>query len=273
MFQRNQQRSWLGLLFGFLALVYHATVRDIRKSNRNAVVGLLTSAFQAILLVAAFYLMFSLLGMRGSAIRGDFLLYLMSGVFLFLTHNKAMRSVLRAEGPTSAMMKHAPMNTLVAICATALSALYLQIFALGVIFFGVNVVWRPLVIDNPAGLMYNFMLAWSSGVSIGVLMLSLKPWFPGFVTILSLVYLRANMIASGKMFVANSLPPTLLPFFTWNPLFHTIDQARGAAFINYNPHNSNEIYPLIVTISLIMLGLMGEFYTRKHASASWDAVR
>jgi ABC-type polysaccharide/polyol phosphate export permease len=63
----------------------------------------------------------------------------------------------------------------------------------------------------------------------------------------------------------------MLVMFDWNPLFHCIDQARGFVFINYNPHYSSVSYPVYVTIALIMIGLMGEFYTRRHASASWGA--
>ena len=33
-----------------------------------------------------------------------------------------------------------------------------------------------------------------------------KPWLPDVVTILQLIYVRANMIGSGKMFVANMMP-------------------------------------------------------------------
>ena len=58
------------------------------------------------------------------------------------------------------------------------------------------------------------------------------------------VFQRLNMVASGKMFVANSLPGSVLVMFTWNPLFHVIDQARGFAFINYQPRNSDLFYPL-----------------------------
>ena len=81
------------------------------------------------------------------------------------------------------------------------------------------------------------------------------------------------MIASGKMFVANSLPAFMISMFDWNPLFHTIDQARGYAFINYVPRNSNWECVVYLSLTLLMIGLMGEFYTRKHASASWSARR
>ena len=79
------------------------------------------------------------------------------------------------------------------------------------------------------------------------------------------------MVASGKMFVANQMPGYILAMFDWNPLFHSIDQARGFVFLNYNPHFSSVSYPLLVSLVLIMLGMMGEFYTRQHASRSWEA--
>jgi ABC-type polysaccharide/polyol phosphate export permease len=142
-----------------------------------------------------------------------------------------------------------------------------------VVLYGYHVIWGPITIHQPGGAFAMVMLSWLSGVSVGVVFLALKPWFPTFVSIAVMIYTRANMIASGKMFVANNLPAYLLPFFDWNPLFHTIDQARGFTFINYNPHNTSVFYPLWVSVALLMVGLMGEFYTRKNASISWSARR
>ena len=79
------------------------------------------------------------------------------------------------------------------------------------------------------------------------------------------------MIFSGKMVLANTLPPTMLALFDWNPLFHIIDQARGFAFINYNPRNSNLDYPITLTIVFFVLGLIVQYYTNKRVSASWFA--
>jgi ABC-type polysaccharide/polyol phosphate export permease len=81
------------------------------------------------------------------------------------------------------------------------------------------------------------------------------------------------MIASGKMFVVNTLPPFMYDMFSWNPLFHNIDQARGFVFINYYPHKTSLMYPIYIGLVLVMLGLIGEFYTRRHASLSWEARR
>jgi ABC-type polysaccharide/polyol phosphate export permease len=269
--RRRQTRPQAALRI--LALIYHGIVRNVRKTHGNALVGLIMNMVQAMVLVATFYIMFTVLGLRKNAIRGDFIIYLLSGIFLYLTHSKALGAVLGSDGPTSPLMKHAPMNTVISITSAALSALYLQVLAMALILFGVHVVWHPLEIYDPVGLIAPFLLAWFSGVAIGMVFLAIKPWFPEFVSIASTIYNRANMIASGKMFVANTLTAKLLGYFSWNPLFHTIDQARGAAFINYNPRYTNLEYPLILSIVFVTIGLMGEFYTRRRASLSWSAAR
>jgi len=273
MFEARRNLSHSRSAFSMLGLIYHSIVRNVRKEHRNALIGLLMNMLQTVIFVSAFYFMFSVLGLKRTAIRGDFLLYIMSGIFLFMTHTKAMGAVLGAEGPASAMMKHAPMNTIVAIAASAIAALYTQILSMSVVLYLYHVIFGPITILNPVGAMGMVILAWFTGAAVGVVFLSVKPWFPGFVQIASSIFSRANMIASGKMFVANSLPSHMLAMFDWNPLFHCIDQARGFAFLNYNPHYSSISYPLKVAIVLIMIGLMLEFFTRKHASASWEATR
>ena len=272
--RRPARRSQARSAFGILELIYHSTVREIRKTHRNALMGLVLNILQTVIFVAAFYFMFNLLGQRGSGIyQADFLLYIMTGIFLFLTHSKAMGAVVKSDGPTSAMMQHAPLNTVITICSAALAALYTQLLALIVVLFLYHALITPVVIDDPAGCMAMLMLAWFSGVAIGIIFLALRPWYPEFVTIASSIYSRANMIASGKMFVANALPGFMLVLFDWNPLFHAIDQARGFAFIHYTPHNSNIVYPVVLSLVLIVIGLMGEHYTRRHASLSWGAAR
>jgi ABC-type polysaccharide/polyol phosphate export permease len=273
MFQPNLPRNSIGSFFNILELIYHATVRSLRMSHGNAVIGLLKNLTQSVIFVGVFYIMFIWLNMRSAAVRGDFLLYVMSGVFLFMTHTKALGAVVGAEGPSSPMMQHGPMNTIVAIASSALASLYIQVLSMIVMLSIYYALVTPFVVDNPVGAVAMVLLSWFSGVAVGMIFLAIKPWAPGFVGIASSLYQRANMIASGKMFLANSLPPSRLVMFSWNPLFHTIDQGRGDIFINYSPHNTSVWYPVAVSLVLIMIGLMGEFFTRRHVSLSWGAKR
>lgn len=271
MFEVHTPRSRFAQYVGVLEVIYHATVRSVRKTHSNALMGLFINMLQTMMLVAVFYIMFTILGMRGSVIRGDFLLYIMSGIFLYMTQTKTMGAIVGSEGPTSPMMQHAPMTTFVAICSAALGALYIQILSAVVVLYIYHIAFKPVEINHLGGTLGMLLLAWFSGIGIGMVFLSLKPWFPQFATVGSTIYSRANMIASGKMFLANSLPFNMLAMFSWNPLFHIIDQARGFAFINYNPHYTSWRYALIVSTVLLVIGFIGEAYTRKHASISWAA--
>lgn len=273
MFRVESQQTTVGSAFALLELIFHASVRQVRKSHGNAVLGLLLAIFQSVLMIAVFYFMMDFLGMRQNKVRGDFLLFIMSGVFMFMTHAKAMGAVVKSEGPTSAMMKHGPMNPIVAIAAAALGSLYIQVLSAAVILFVYDVAVEPISIHNPVGTVAMFLLAWFSGVSIGMIFKAAMPWQPDLFGVVSSIYSRANVIGSGKMFLANNLTPKLLPFFIWNPLFHIIDQGRGFIFLNYHPHKTSISYPIYVTLACLVVGLMGEFYTRKHASASWSAGR
>ena len=273
MFQTQSNMGTLGAATRLFGLIYHNTVRSVRKTHGNALMALVINIFQTVLMVGIFYAMFELLGMRGMAIRGDFLLYIMSGIFLYMTHIKALGAVMGSEGPASPMMQHLPMTTTVAIASSALGALYIQVLSMLVVLYAYHVLWTPIVIHDAAGAMGMVLLAWFSGVGVGMVFLAAKPWMPGLVTMISQIWQRANMFASGKMFVANTLPAYMLVMFDWNPLFHCIDQARGFIFINYNPHFSSISYPFYVSLGCLVVGMMGESYTRRHVSASWSAKR
>ncbi|MBF9035924.1 ABC transporter permease [Rhodobacterales bacterium HKCCE2091] len=273
MFEARRRQSTFATMMSLCELTYHSAVRKVRQGHRNAMMALLMSILQAILFIAGFYLMFTLMGTKRIAIPGNYLVYLLTGIFLYLTHIKALGAVMGSEGPTSPMMQHGPMNTLVAILSSALQVLYVQTLSLLIILFLIHTLIEPVVFHRWAPAFGMYLVAWFSGIAIGLILLAMKPWMPEVTSIVKMVWSRANMIASGKMFVANMLPASMIALFAWNPLFHAIDQCRGYVFIDYVPHHSNWQYPLIVCAVLTMIGLIAEFFTRKNVSASWSAGR
>ncbi len=261
--------------YKLLDLTFHNTVRSVRKGHRDAVFAILTNVLQTLVMIGAFYLFMTFFRRFGAstAIRGDFLLFVMSGIFVFMVHIKTVGAVTAADGPTSAIMQHLPMTTSVSLLSAALSTLYTQIVSKAAILLGYHLLWSPLEIHQPVGAMAMILLAWFSGISVGVCFLAVKPWFPKATATAQQVYSRFNMFASGKMFVANMMPATMIALFSWNPLFHIIDQGRGYIFVNYNPLKSNLEYPIIVSVILLVVGLLGESQTRKYVSQSWFAGR
>ena len=89
----------------FFELVYHSVVRSVRKQHNNAFAAIGINILQAVIFVGVFYVMFSVLGMRGAAIRGDFVIYIMTGIFLFMMHTKTVTAVELNHGTTNATLR------------------------------------------------------------------------------------------------------------------------------------------------------------------------
>jgi len=260
--------TMLGAAFNFSERVYHATVHEVRKSSGNAPLGILNEMMQSFIYIGMFYFMYQVIGMRGLAIRGDFILFLLTGVFLFLLHNRAIRSVLSSADASQPIMLHRPMTTMLSILSKAISGLYFQIGGLVIMVFFVQVLRGGLELHDPAKLALPVFTAWSSGIAIGLIFLLLKPFSPKLVGVVSMMYMRANMITSGKVMPAAYMPAIMVSWFDWNPLFHAIDQARGATFINYEATVTSPTYALYFTLIFVVIGLMGEFWARQNTSAS-----
>ncbi|MDT1063256.1 ABC transporter [Paracoccus sp. CPCC 101403] len=273
MFVQPRNRNMFEAAFNTLALIYHVTANNLRKGQRNAIVGLLMTVVRGIMMILGFYLLFVIIGVRRSPLRGDFTVYIMTGIFMFMTHTQSIGAVAGAGNPTNQMVKHGPMNTAVLIAAAALATLYRQTFAAIVILAGYHYLMEPIHIEYPVACYGMLLMAWFSGCTIGLIFLSFRPWWPQAAQVLTAFYQRMNMVFSGKMFVANTLSTAMLHSFSWNPLFHIIDQTRGFAFINYTPRNTSLEYPLYCIIALLMIGLMAEFVTRKSVSISTMAGR
>jgi len=273
LFATEQKNSLSRGAYKLMDLTFHNTVRSVRKGHRDAVFAILSNVIQTLVMIGAFYLFMSFFRKFGAAsgIRGDFLLFVMSGVFVFMVHVKTLAAVAGADGPTSPMMQHLPMTPTVSILSAALSTLYTQIMSLSAILLGYHLLWSQLQIHQPVGALAIILLAWFSGIAVGVCFLAVKPWLPKATMTGQQIYTRFNMFASGKMFVANAMPSTMVAIFAWNPLYHIIDQGRGYIFINYNPLKSNLEYPIVVSAILLVIGLIGETQTRKHVSLSWFA--
>ena len=262
-------RTLFGASMSFMELLFHSVVRDARKSSGNATLGLLLVMLQSLMMLAIFFLLFTVLGMRSVAIRGDFVTFLLTGIFLFLTHNKAVQSAMGAVSPVGGLTLHTPVNSLLNIMASVLSGLYLQVLGFALILLVVHILRGGLDFYNPAGLIFPFFMAWASGIAIGLMFGVLTPFAPKFMPMVSMMYRRANMITSGKMLPANYMSATMITWFDWNPLFHSIDQARGHAFVNYFPRHTNMEYPVYLSLTLVMIAMMIEFWLRKNMSQSW----
>lgn len=267
----RQNRTMFQAANAQLQLIYHQTVFNLRKGHRNAFAGLVIQVVQSLIMIGAFMLMFLILGLRSSPVRGDYLIFMMTGIFLFRVHVQTLSAVATSGRANMVMTKHEPMTTSVLISAAALAALYQQVLT-SIVILGAYYVYQPFTLADPVGCLAMLLLAWGSGAAFGLVLMAIMPWAPHATQMVMQMFQRAQMVFSGKMFLANVMPNFILKMFIWNPLFHILDQSRGFAFINYSPLKTSLAFPLYVTLGAVMLGLLLEFVTRKYQSLSWSAA-
>ena len=271
MFDNTQNNAPAYKVYRFFELLYHGIVREVRKQHRSPIIGLATDIFQSMLYVVFFLFFMNIMGMRQAAIRGSEVLYIMTGVFLFLVHIRAVAAVIGTKGPLNPMNLHSSMNTLLNILAATLATLYTQILAFAIMIFAANVLFERIIIYDAKRFAFAFFVAWIAGVAIGNLLLSLSVFFPRLMKLVSQMFQRLNMVFSGKFFLANAVPTSMFWMFSWNPLFHVIDYARDAAFINYTATRTNIHHALWVTFAIFVISFMLDHWARKYASESWKS--
>ena len=110
-FQTSSPQSRLGAAIYLTERIYHASVRKVRQKHGNAMLSILVTIGQTALFTLAFYVMFAILPIRAASIRGDFFIYTMTGVFLFMAHIQTVKAIYDSEKSPSPMMKPAHMNT------------------------------------------------------------------------------------------------------------------------------------------------------------------
>jgi ABC-type polysaccharide/polyol phosphate export permease len=240
----------------FFDILGVSVLREFRSTSGGAVMSVVKSFMQPLLLFFGFFILYEVFG-RGMIIRGDFVLFMITGIMLFLLHIRAVKKLQTESGAQqSGMIFYAKASMLLNILASALHELYLNTIAMVIILTFAYLIRGHLEIYEPGRMIAPLFFAWASGLAVGMLFSAVAPLFPVVSGSFYQFYRRAQMFTSGKMFLANLVPASILPFFDWNPLFHTIDQARGAAFINYLPRNTNMSYPIYFTIAVITIALI-----------------
>lgn len=271
MFDQRQNRNFVQAAGTTLSLIYHQTVYNLRTEHRNPIVGLLLTILQTAIFLMAFLLIYFIIGIRNSPIRGDFMLYMMSGIFLFMVHVQTAGAVSGSHSISGALNKHQPLSPAILIASSALAVLYRQTISYIAILWLYHVLVSPVSIESWPGVLAMYLMAWFSGMCMGLIFLGIRPWSPRGSKLLTTIFQRINMFGSGKMFVANLIPNAFIAWFLWNPLFHIIDQMRGFVFINYSPHKTDPYYPLWFSLAMMVVGLLINFTTRKYESISWTA--
>ncbi len=225
-------------------------VHEIRRQGSGAF-GLLSAFSTPLLLCAFFWFVFEVIGKRGLVLRGDLITFLLTGIFLFFLCVRTQARV-KLDGGKAMMGRAQP---ILRAWAGAISVLYVTVAAMVIVFAGNWMIMGVAELQDPAGVIAPVLVTWLFGLGAGFFLSGLSLDIGARET-MNLVFSRVMFVTSGKFFVANAVPGWVRIWFDWNPLFHLVDQLRGAVFVNYTARHTSLEYPAAVAFGLMALGLM-----------------
>jgi capsular polysaccharide transport system permease protein len=114
----------------------------------------------------------------------------------------------------------------------------------------------------PIGVILIFLSSWLLGLSFGLAQVPLYRMFPPVKWLWKPVK-RLWFWTSGLYFVITSMPATLWPYMTWNPILHMNELMRTYWFHTYNTPIGSPAYVAMWVLGLGLLGLSLERFIRR----------
>ena len=249
----------------FFSLVFALTVRDLRTENRSAALGVLMSTGMVLLTALTFYFFMSFLGGRSAPIRTDAITFTVAGFLVFFFHIRTVSAVAGSLKP--GMMRHSRASPFLFVCVKAFATLYKMTLAT-IILMTVNYLLRDVwEMQDGLTLIFILLTGWLGGIGVGIIMMAAQRYLV-WGNLIQMTYIRVCFFTSGKFFVAGHMPNWMRSAMDWNPLFHVLDQARGALFLNYSADTTSVLYPYAIYGAVLVLAMMIEQYVRVNYSVS-----
>jgi capsular polysaccharide transport system permease protein len=129
---------------------------------------------------------------------------------------------------------------------------------------GAIIVGRAPFPDQPGNLLFSYWAAIWLGSAFGLLICSIRRFMPMFEEWLMPVR-RLGIFISGVIFTAATLPSWTLPYFSWNPLFRTIEIARESWHPAYQSPIADPGYVFFCCFGLTAVAIVAERLTRRYA--------
>ncbi len=234
--------------------LFHYAVGMVRQESGSTSMGFLKAIFETLFMFFSMMLIMLLIRGFGVQIRGEFGFYILSGVSLFLMHNKVIGALLDKKG-NDPMLAILSISRGMMIVGSIIHVVYMQFIITALLFMALVIYYGNIPVFNWNMLIFCYLINILWSVSLGSLFLALSPLSEYVITKISMVYRRVGMVTSGKMIPGNllGLMGKFKGLFLINPLFHLIDQTRGALFQHYVPFVSNIYYPIQMSAAVFIV--------------------
>lgn len=243
-----------------LRLIVALVLRGLVSEVGSTWTGVISILFRPALIVIMFYIIF-VAANRVTPQGMPLLAFLVTGWLAWFMFMRTF-NLDKAAGGASPILLFPHMTPLDLQIANAVLQWFIYTFVYLLFVSAALLIERSV---PPAGPLYVTMAFWSVAVTGSLLGLS----FSAIARVIPAIELtmmplrRLGVFVSGVLVTAAELPSSVLPYLSWNPLFHSIELMREAWWPAYVSPIADPWYVLRCIFGLAVVGLVLERSTRK----------
>lgn len=214
-------------------VLYALVGRDLRAKHVSSPFGAASSLVEPLMTLLVLTALFFYIRHRDPALGDNLILFLMTGIFPLSCFKGSVGAAENTFGRLQKTLTMPQISPLDLMFAGALS----NLLAIVTLFYAITVfnvlVWEehvPREVLMPVIPMAGNMLM---GIGFAGFNMTIKTWFPFWGKIFSTITGPINIV-SGMFFTAQTIPPQILKYAYWNPLFHSTELCRETFFYGYN---------------------------------------
>lgn len=199
----------------------------------------------------------------GAAIYGvPLALFVTTGYMPWYFWRMAMSTMAGAARSKTPTLMFPQVTAFDAVIARGLDCFITYSTATFISFALVVVIWKTRLPSNVLLVLTSTILALWFGAAIGVLIGVAARFYPVVMMVVSPL-MRLSLFFSGALYLATEVPPAILPYLTWNPLFHAIEMMREAWLEGYESPIEDPAFAVISCVVLTALAMWVERATRR----------
>lgn len=192
--------------------------------------------------------------------------FLLNGMMQLQLLTGCMNAGMNASTSSNSLLVYPAVKPIDPFVARFLFQLVTTLFAF--VVFCLAAIWLGVEysLANLGVVLSCYVITWAIGSGLGLILGIAVAHYADFEKVMAFVQ-RPLLFISAVLFPSAALATEARQWLMWNPLVHTIEQARQALFPFYNASETNLLYPSICALVSMALGLT-VFHNNRHYLAN-----
>jgi capsular polysaccharide transport system permease protein len=252
-FPRPPHRSSLQI---FCNSIWAFLLREIKLRFESSRLGYFWGILDPLAGTAMFVALRAVIrGHRTSIDDSDPIFFFMYGCVAFFTFNHIVAEQTNTINASRGLFNYRQVRPIDVLIAGSLIEWLLMAMVFGVFCAVFWLIGRPVPIEQPAILVFCFVLLGLLGFSAGLCFEVYATVYPDMRRVFALIH-RPLFLISGSFFTINMVPQKYQALLLWNPILHIVDLSRDAGLPGYASPASFG-YVMMCIVVFMFIGLTG----------------